>query len=422
MKSGVVATGTGALCGAGRTPESILDAILAGTSALRPIESWNVEHWPRPVAAEVPDYNAAALTGDRKLLKLIRRTDVFGLYAASEAVARAGFVAHRDALAPDAAAAYSERTGLYAGSGGGNYQNQYDYFPLIEATSAALPAFGGELASTVNPMWLLKSLPNNVLCHVGIRFGIKGPNACITNHAAGGLLAIAEAAAGIVAGEADRAVAVGHDTPIEPQNVLGYHNAGLLGSALRPFDASRDGSLMGEGAGAVVVETAASAGERGARVLGHVLGAGQATESLGLFSIGEDGDGPRRSIEMALADAAVDLRDIGMIVAHGNGTPASDASEARAILDVFGSRAPPVTAFKWATGHLIAAAGALETVLTFEALARGVVPGIPVLDRVDPAFADLPVAREPRAPRSTFALVLSRGFGGTDAALVVRAP
>ena len=114
-------------------------------------------------------------------------------------------------------------------------------------------------------MWLLKSLPNNVLCHVGIRFGIKGPNACITNHSVGGLLAIAEAAAGIVAGEADRAVAVGHDTPIEPQNVLGYHNAGLLGGALRPFDASRDGSLMGEGAGAVVVETEASAGERGAR-------------------------------------------------------------------------------------------------------------------------------------------------------------
>ena len=108
-----------------------------------------------------------------------------------------------------------------------------------------------------------------------------------------------------------------------------------------------------------------------------------------------------------------------MIVAHGNGTPASDLSEARGILAVFGAHAPPVTAFKWCIGHLIAAAGAIETVLAFEALRRGVVPGIPVLERVDPAFEALPVARETREPGSGIALVLSRGFGGTDAALVV---
>ena len=418
----VVVTGAGAICGAGRTPGAIMDAILEGRSALAPIASWDVAHWPRPIAAEIADYNVAALAGDRKLLKLIRRTDVVGLYAAGEAVREAGFVAHRDGLDEAAAAAFSERTGLYAGSGGGNYQNQYDYFPLIVQAGGALPAFGGELGSTVNPMWLLRSLPNNVLCHVGIRFGIKGPNACITNHAVGGILAIAEAAAGIVNGEADRAVAVGHDTPIEPQNVLYYHGAGLLArESLRPFDASRDGSLMGEGAGALMLESETSARARGAAVLGRVLGSGHATEGEGILAIRDDGEGPARAMRAALADAGIDARDVGMIVAHGNGTPASDASEGRAILEVFGGAPPPVTAFKWSIGHLIAAAGAIETVLALEALRRGVVPGIPVLERVDPACAGLPVSRETRASAGDVALVLSRGFGGTDAALLIRA-
>ncbi|MFO1283905.1 MAG: beta-ketoacyl synthase N-terminal-like domain-containing protein [Burkholderiales bacterium] len=419
---GVVVTGTGAICGAGRSPSAIVDAIVEGRSALAPIGSWDVGAWPRPVAAEIRDYNAAALAGDRKLLKLIRRTDVLGLYAAGEAVARSGFTAHRETLDEAAAAQFSERTGLYAGSGGGNYQNQYDYFPLIESGAGALPAFGAELSATVNPMWLLRSLPNNVLCHVGIRFGIKGPNACVTNHSVGGMLAIAEAAAGIVDGEADRAVAVGHDTPIEPQNVLYYHGAGLLArEVLRPFDAGRDGSLMGEGAGALMIESEDSARARGAGVVGRILGSGQATEAEGLLAIRDDGEGPRRAIEAALADAGIDRADVGMIVAHGNGTRSSDASEARAILDVFGGRCPPVTAFKGTIGHLIAAAGAIETVLALEALARGVVPGIASLDRVDPAFASLPARRDARPLERRCALVLSRGFGSTDAALVVSA-
>lgn len=419
-KPRVVVTGAGAICGAGKSPAAIVDAVLAGRSALAPIASWEVAHWPRPIAAEIADYNAGALTGDRKLLKLIRRTDVFGLYAAGEAVRESGYVAHRETLDEAAAADFSERTGLYAGSGGGNYQNQYDYFPLIAETEGALSAFGRELGSGVNPMWLLKSLPNNVVCHVGIRFGIKGPNACITNHSVGGMLAIVEGAAGIVNGEADRAVAVGHDTPIEPQNVYYYHGAGLLArDKLLPFDAARDGSLMGEGAGALMLESEAAARKRDAPALGRVLGSGHATESEGLLAIREDGSGPERAIRAALAEANLDARDVGMIVAHGNGTPASDLSEAAAILRVFGAACPPVTAFKWSIGHLIAAAGAIETVLALEALRRGVVPGIPVLDRVDPAFAALPVARATRAASSGVALVLSRGFGGTDAALLV---
>ena len=162
--------------------------------------------------------------------------------------------------APRDAATYSDRTGVIVGSGGGNFQNQYDYFPLLTEAHGDLKAFGSELGSTVNPMWLLRTLPNNVLGHIGIKYGLKGTNACITSHSIGGLLAVIEAMEALRAGEADRVVAVGHETPIEPQMVLYYYRMGLLASeTLRPFDVARDGSQFGEGAGALVLETEASA-------------------------------------------------------------------------------------------------------------------------------------------------------------------
>ena len=228
--SRVVVTGTGAVCGAGMSPDEVLDAVVAGRSAIAPITQWDTAGWPCRIAAEIADFNPRALVDDRKLHKLIRRTDLVGLYAAGRAIDGAGIVAHRDAMDPGVAAAYSDRTGVYVGSGGGNYENQYDYFPLFAAADGELPAFGRELANTVNPMWLLRTLPNNVLGHIGIKHGLKGANACITNHSVGGTLAVIEAFEALRNGEADRAVAVGHETPIEPQMVLYYQRLGLLAS------------------------------------------------------------------------------------------------------------------------------------------------------------------------------------------------
>src|SRR5205807_8232262 len=139
-----------------------------------------------------------------------------------------GFTAHRDTLDAQAAASFSDRSGIYVGSGGGAYNSQYEFFPLMTEAHDDLGAFGRELGSVVNPMWLLRTLPNNVLCHVGIKYRLKGSNACITNHSCGGTLAVIEAAEALRTGEADRAVAVGHDTLIEPQMVLYYHACGLL--------------------------------------------------------------------------------------------------------------------------------------------------------------------------------------------------
>ncbi|MGH6623967.1 MAG: beta-ketoacyl-[acyl-carrier-protein] synthase family protein, partial [Burkholderiaceae bacterium] len=180
--------------------------------------------------------------------------------------------------------------------------------------------------------------------------------------------------------------------------------------------------LLGEGAAALVMEREDAAVERGAAVLGEVLGGGAASDGDGLLAINTDGSGVVAAIEAALADAQLSPRDIGLVMAHGNGTRASDASEAQALRQVFGSDLPPVTASKWAFGHLLAAAGAIDTVLGLQALRRGVVPGIATLEQLDPEFSDLNVSHEAAQPRSDVALIISRGFAGTNAALVVRAP
>jgi 3-oxoacyl-[acyl-carrier-protein] synthase I len=418
----IVITATGAVCSGGKSPGDIFAAVRAGSSSIARIRQWDVAQWPTQVAGEMADFNAREMVEDRKLHKLIRRTDLFGLYAAGRAIDGAGFAAYRDTLAPDAAATFNDRTGVYVGSGSGNFENQYDYFPLLAAAGGSLQTFGRELANTVNPMWLLRSLPNNVLGHIGIKYGLKGSNACITSHSCSGTLAVIEGMEALRNGEADRVVAVGHDAPIEPQMVLYYYRLGLIASeALRPFDTARDGSVFGEGAGALVLELETSAAERNATVMGYVLGGGEVSEATGLLAIRDDGDGLARAIRQALDNAGIGAADVGMIVAHGNGTRPSDASEAAAIRTLFGANPPPVTAFKWSFGHLIAAAGILETTLALEALAEGVVPGVATLRELDPDCAGLPVSAKPQAPRSKIALILCRGFGGTDAALLVRA-
>ncbi len=263
MSVRVVVTGTGAICAAGKSPGEIWGAVWTGRSAVRPIQQWDTSIWPTSLAGQITGLDPRALVEDRKLHRLLQRSDLLGLYAAARALDDSGFVAYRKGLEAAAAGTVNDRTGVYVGMGGGSYQNEYEFFPLLTAANGDLRAFGRELTATVNPMWLLRSMPNNVLCHVGIRHGLKGPNACLTNHSVSGSLAIAEAAAALRAGEADRALAVGHDAPIEPQMVLYYHQLGLLSAdGLWPFDVRRSGSVLGEGAGALFLETEKAAAER----------------------------------------------------------------------------------------------------------------------------------------------------------------
>ena len=202
MSSRILITGTGAVCGAGRDPESMLEAIVAGRSAIGPINAWDTTGWPVTNAAEIADFNARAFVDDRKLHKFIRRTDLIGIYAGDRAAAVAGYAAHRETLSPKASGDFADRSGIYVGSGGGAFENQYDFLPLMSEAHGDLQKFGRDLADTVNPMWLLRTLPNNVLCHVGIRNRLKGTNGCITNHSVGGTLAVIEAAEALPTGAA----------------------------------------------------------------------------------------------------------------------------------------------------------------------------------------------------------------------------
>lgn len=421
MSNRVIVTGEGAICAAGMDPDEIWEAGRAGRSAIAPIRQWDSSNWPSRLAGEIPDLNPRALVDDRKLHKITRRTDLLGLYAAAKAIERSGIGAYRDTLDPAGVDLFNDRTAVYVGSGGVAYQDQYDFLPLITATGGDMRAFGGELDTAVNPMWLLRILPNNVLCHIGIRYGFKGPNACVTNHTISGMLAVAEAAVALRAGDADRAVVVGHDSPLEPEVILYYHALGLLATdTIRPFDTKRTGTILGEGAAALVLETESAAHMRGAKILGEFLASSCVAEGEGLLSIRPDGDGLARAIALVLDEGGIAAADVGMIVAHGNGNPVSDSSEASALRRIFGTMGPPVTAFKWAFGYLIAAAGIVDSTLALNSLRRGEVPGIATLRELDPACADLAVSAMAQPPRSDVALVLCRGFAGTNAALLFR--
>ncbi len=416
----IVFTGSGIVCGAGATVSDVWNVLESGETAIGPYSKWDGENWPVKVAAEVKESNRD-LVSDRKLHKTISRTDMFGIYAAEQAIADSAVLAYRDGLPEEEQDGFNDRTGLIVGSGGGNYTSNYDYLPLITEAKESLHAFGKELSNQVTPMWLLKNLPNNVLCHVGIRGQLKGTNACITNQCASGIMAVAESASAIWNGKADRIVAAGHDAPFEPEMVYYYHKLGLMSSrAPKPFDRERSGTVFGEGAASVVLEREEEAKERGAGIIGEFLGFGCCSEATGILDLRPDGDGVQRAIEQALNDAELSPSEIGMICAHGNGTPASDLTEAIGIREVFGEAIPPVTGFKWAYGHLIGASGIADLVMTLEALKRQMLPGIATLGEVDPVLGDFPVSNGVSQPKSRNALVICRGFGGMNVVLAVR--
>ena len=148
----ILVTGAGALCASGKHPDEIWEALCAGRSALSPIRQWDTTDWPRRIAGEIADLDPVALLKDRKIQKFIRRSDVFGLYAADQAIQDSGIISYRESLDEAAANEFNDRTGVYVGSGGGNYQSQYDYFPLLTVAAGSLETFGVKLNANVNPM------------------------------------------------------------------------------------------------------------------------------------------------------------------------------------------------------------------------------------------------------------------------------
>lgn len=418
-KTRVVITGLGAISSSGIDPEQIFETLTSGKTSIGDVQSWKHAYWPFCNAGYVKTDSRELIT-DRKLLKLIKRTDVFGIYAAEQALASSGINRLRVGLTLAEESLFSERFGIYVGTSGAFYNMQNDFLPLI--ANGNLAHFGQKLEESISPMWLLCNLPNNVLCHVGIRNNIKGPNLCITNQGTSGMLSIIEAFESLRNDEADRALAIGHEAPLDPQNMLYYQRLGLLSDGLlTPFDTGRSGSVLGEGGGALLLETLESATCRSSIIHAEILGKGSTSEANGLLPVNADGDGIARAIRLALDEAGLERKQIGMIVCHGNGTIASDSSEGNALRSIFGSDCPPITSFKWCFGHTIAASACIDTILTVLSLKHKTVPAISNINRIDPFLADLPIITASTRPTSAIALILSRGFGGQNSALIIRA-
>jgi 3-oxoacyl-[acyl-carrier-protein] synthase-1 len=378
MQGGVAITGYGCLTAAGADVSATWDAVIAGESGIREAETWDSSGWPYRLAGEIKDYNPRELVADRKLLKFITRQDVIGLNAVTQAVTHSGIVEHRDGLADPTS--FNDRTGVFVGSPATKYRYQHDYLLPLANAAGDSQDFGVRAMEDVHPMWLryLKS------------------------------------------GAIDQAIVVGYDSASELEALPYYASVGLLSTrGLRPFDRNRDGTVLAEGAGALVLETRDAAESRGARIYGEVLGSSVVAEAEGVLSVREDGEGVSRAIRLALEDSGKKPDEIGMISAHANGTRVSDAGEALAFTEIFGASTIPVTGIKWSLGHTIAASGAIESILALLCLAAGRVPGIPTLETLSPDCEGVNVSASEQKPRSSVGIVVSRAFAGLNSCIVL---
>jgi 3-oxoacyl-[acyl-carrier-protein] synthase-1 len=415
----VFITGRSALTASGATADETWKAVTTGQSGLSTIQEWDISQWPCHLGGELKNFQPAKMLPDRKLIKVISRQDVMGIHAAVQAVEHSGMIAYRDNLS--STDEFNEQTAVYVGSPGNKYFQQYDFLPLLAKTQGNMKAFAEQLFDEVHPTWLLRILPNNVLAYAGITYGFKGANHNITNHAVGGAQAILEAFHAIKTGQADRAVVVAYDSGIDPQAIFYYEQLGVLsGRHLKPFDKAHDGTLLADGAAALVLESEASVRARGARCYGELIGGYAATEAQGLFSIEPDGAHLTQLMQKTLDAAALTQEDIGLIVAHGNGNTKSDDSEAQAIQQVFAKSQPPVTAFKWSTGHTLCASGILDAVLTTYALEHHCAPGIANLEQQATACDGLSLSADQQEIKTDYALMVNRGFASMNACLVLK--
>lgn len=420
MSNRVFITGRSTLTACGETAHDTWSAVMAGKSGLGELKQCDISSWKHRLGGELQDFQPAKMLPDRKLLKVISRQDVMGINAAVQAVEHSQLIPYRNSLTN--VDEFNDKTAVFVGSPGNKYYQQYDFLPLVAKTGGDMQQFANQLFSEVHPMWLLRILPNNVLAYTGITYGFKGPNQNVTNHGVGGTQALIEAYHAIKAGLAERAVVVAYDIPTEPQALFYYEKLGVISERhLKPFDKEHDGTLLAEGAAALVLESEESVLARGASCYGEIMGGLAASECQGLFSIEADGAHLASLLRQLLEQQSLSPADVGFVVAHGNGSKKSDLSEAQAIQTVFNDYSVPVTAFKWAMGHTVCTSGVLDAVLTSYALQNRCIPGIANLDHLASGCEELNASREPRPlTDKPYAMMISRGYASINACLVIK--
>ena len=417
MNEPIYITGMGAMTSMGDLANT-WQGVLQGERGFQPITTWPLGDWPY-VAGELKHYEPRKMIPDPKILKLLSRQDVIGLHAAGLAIEDSRLLEARAEL-PDPCD-FNDKTGIYVGSPGNKFFQQYDFMPLLAHSGASLQTFADQMFSLVHPMWLLKILPNNVLAYTGIFYGFKGANQNISNHAASGLQAVTEAFWAIKTGQIDRAVVVAYDLGFDPQSLLYYAELGVvsLKGEIKPFDKAQDGTLLAEGAGALVLESARSAEARQARVYGQILGGSSSSEARGILPVDATGAPLLRTLQRALSDAKLPISELGMVTAHGNANRRSDQSEAGALGALFGEAKIPIAAFKWSFGHTLTAAGILDLLCTVCALRDKSVPGIATFNEKALYCEDLSISNLPQPLTGEKALVIARGLGGINSCVIV---
>jgi 3-oxoacyl-[acyl-carrier-protein] synthase II len=404
----VVVTGLGLVTPLGTGVEKTWKAICAGESGIGRITRFDPTGYDAQIAGEVKDFDPARFIEKKEIKKM----DTFIHYAvgaAQLAVDDAGLK-----VAPDEAT----KVGVYIGSGIGGLGSIEHYHDVLRSKGPG----------RVSPFFIPMTIINLASGQVAIRIGAKGPNSCAVTACATGNHCIGDAYRLIQRGDADVMVAGGAEAAVTPLGVAGFAAAKALSfrndeptKASRPFDKDRDGFVLGEGAGVVVIEELEHALRRGARMYGEIIGYGMNSDAYHITAPPEEGEGAVRCMELALKDAGIDRNQIGYINAHGTSTMA-DAIETRAIKRVFGEQAfrIPVSSTKSMTGHLLGAAGGVEAVFSLLALFHGILPPTVNLDHPDPACDLDYVPNKARSAAITTALSNSFGFGGVNACLIFK--
>ncbi len=407
----VVVTGVGCISPLGNDIDTTWQALLAGRSGVGPITQFDASSFKTRFAAEVKDFDPEQHLGRRDARRMDRFAQ-FALVAVEQALADAGLAIHDGNRA---------RVGVVLGTGIGGIGT------LLK---------GAEVLAERGPHWVSPflvpmMLPDTGAGQVAIRFGLRGPNMAVVTACATGANAIGEAAEMIRRGAADAMVAGGSEAAIVPVALAGFNVMDAISTrnddparASRPFDLNRDGFVLGEGAGALILESEDHAHARGARVWAEVAGYASTNDAFHMSAPLEDGAGASLCMRLALADAGLGLTEIDYINAHGTSTRLNDASETAAIKAVFGEQAYniPVSSTKSMTGHLLGAAGAVEAIFSILALTHGTLPPTINYEAPDPACDLDYVPNQSRPAKVRRVLSNSFGFGGHNASVIFSEP
>lgn len=418
-KCRIVITGMGAVSPLGCGVETIWSRLLHGQSGIASLPPEMVAQLPVKIGGRVPTLQQdpeAGLDPDRfvapKDQKKMDRFILLALAAADEALRQAGWTADTEQR--------QERTATVIATGIGG-------FPAIAHAVRTLDNRG---PNRMSPFTIPSFLANLAAGQVSIKYHFRGPIGAPVTACAAGVQAIGDAARLIRNDEADIALCGGTEAAIDAVSLSGFaaaraistHSNDAPAGASRPFDQARDGFVMGEGAGIMVIESLEHALARGAKPLAEIVGYGTSADAYHMTSGAEDGDGPYRAMKIALQQAGIAPWQVNHLNAHATSTPVGDLAEINAIKHLFGAnRELAITATKSATGHLLGAAGGIEAIFTALALRDQIVPAILNLDNPDPAAADLYLVRGESQPFAmTYALSNGFGFGGVNASILLK--